>query len=247
MWRCINISCEAQVVERIIHFASKDAMDIRSLGEANIRRFYTEGLLKDIPGIYRLDFGRIAGLEGFGAKSVENLRSAIETSKTQPLHRLIYALGIRYVGETTAKNLAHAVEHLTEYRHYSMEQLQQLEDVGIKVADSIHRFFHDPHNIRMLEELEELGVSLVNIRKQEQAGGILEGQSFLFTGTLSQLKRSEAEALVEQHGGRILSGVSSKLNYLVVGDDAGSKLEKAKKITSIRILSEEDFIKMLPV
>ncbi len=247
VWRCINISCEAQVVERIIHFASKDAMDIRSLGEANIRRFYTAGLLKDIPGIYQLDFEQVARLEGFGAKSVENLRSAIEASKTQPLHRLIYALGIRYVGETTAKNLAHAVEDLTEFRHYSLEQLQQLEDVGVKVADSIHRFFHDPHNIRMLEALEQQGVSLVNTRKQEQAGGILEGQSFLFTGTLSKLKRSEAEALVEQHGGRILSGVSSKLNYLVVGDDAGSKLEKAKKITTIRILSEEDFIKMLPV
>jgi DNA ligase (NAD+) len=247
VWRCINMGCEAQVVERIIHFASKDAMDIRSLGEANIRRLYTEGLLKDVPGIYRLNFQKISGMEGFGAKSVENLRSAIEASKAQPLHRLIYALGIRYVGETTAKTLAQAVERLTDFRHYSIEQLQQLEDVGIKVAGSIHRFFQDPQNLQMLEELEILGVSLLNIHKREQAGGMLEGQHFLFTGTLNKLKRSEAEALVEQHGGRILSGVSSKLNYLVVGEDAGSKLEKAKKIASIRILSEEDFIKMLPV
>ncbi len=247
VWRCINLQCEAQVVERIIHFASKDAMDIRTLGEANIRRFYAAGLLHDIPGIYRLDFDAIGRLEGFGPRSVENLKAAIEASRTQPLHRLIYGLGIRYVGETTAKTLAQAVEHLTDFRHFSMEQLQQLEDVGVKVADSIHRFFHDAGNIALLEALEKEGVSLRNAHPQQPGGGILEGQTFLFTGTLSRLKRHDAEALVEQNGGRILSGVSSKLNCLVVGEDAGSKLEKARKIGSIKILTEEDFIKLLGV
>ncbi len=245
VWRCTNINCEAQVVERIIHFVSKDAMDIRSFGEANVRKFYAMGLIKDVPGIYELKAEMLANLEGFGAKSVTNLLAAIESSKQQPLHRVIYGLGIRYVGETTAKTLAAAVSHLTDFAHYTEEQLQQLEDVGIKVAKSIHAFFSDAENIKLIQKLEELGVQLHTEKKEVASDGSLSGQTFLFTGTLNQMKRSDAEALVEQHGGKILSGVSSKLNYLVVGEDAGSKQEKAKKITSIKIISEEEFIKML--
>jgi len=246
VWRCVNINCEAQVVERIIHFVSKDAMDIKSFGDANVRKFYTEGLLKDVPGIYTLDFAAISKMEGFGKKSIDNLQAAIEASKSQPLHRLIYGLGIRYVGETTAKTLANAAEHVLSFKDYSEEQLQQMEDVGIKVASSIYRFFHDGANLQMLEKLGALGVSLVNQKKKLAENDQLAGQTFLFTGTLNQLKRSEAEELVEKNGGKIVSGVSSKLNYLVVGEDAGSKFEKAKKITSIKIISEEDFIKLLP-
>jgi DNA ligase (NAD+) len=247
VWRCININCEAQVVERIIHFVSKDAMDIKSFGEANVRKFYTEQLLKDVPGIYQLDFDTICKMEGFGKKSIDNLQAAIEASKLQPLHRLIYALGIRYVGETTAKTLANTVEHILDFKNFTEEQLRQMEDVGIKVADSIYRFFKDDANIKMIEKLGQLGVSLINQKKQVAENDSLLGQTFLFTGTLNQLKRSDAEALVEKNGGKIVSGVSSKLNYLVVGEDAGSKLEKAKKITSVKIITEEDFIKMLPV
>jgi DNA ligase (NAD+) len=246
VWRCININCEAQVVERIIHFVSKDAMDIKSFGEANVRKFYDMGLLKDVPGIYTLNFDAIGKLDGFGKKSLENLQAAISISKTQPLHRLIYGLGIRYVGENTAKTLANAVDHLMAFKDFSEEQLQHLEDVGIKVAGSIHRFFHDSENLRLLRELEALGISLKNQKKQVALNNTLAGQTFLFTGTLAQLKRSDAEAMVEENGGKIVSGVSSKLNYLVVGDDAGSKLEKAKKIQTIKIISEEDFIKMMP-
>lgn len=246
VWRCVNIDCKAQVVERIIHFVSKDAMDIKNLGEANVRKFYDLGLLKDIPGIYKLDFSEISKLEGFGKKSIDNLETAIEHSKSQPLHRLIYGLGIRYCGETTAKTLANAVTHLLDFKDYSEERLQQLDDVGVKVAGAIYRFFHDPANLQMLERLEVLGISLKNQKKQANANDSLSGQTFLFTGSLSQLKRSDAEEMVESHGGKIVSGVSSKLNYLVVGEDAGSKLEKAKKIQSIRIINEEDFIKMLP-
>ena len=246
VWRCININCKAQVVERIIHFVSKDAMDIKSFGEANVRKFYAEGLLKDVPGIYTLNFESIAKMEGFGKKSIDNLQAAIEASKGQPLHRLIYALGIRYVGETTAKTLANHVHHVMDFKDYREEQLQQMEDVGIKVANSIYRFFHDQANLQMLDRLEQLGVSLVNQKRKVAESDQLAGQTFLFTGTLNQLKRGDAEALVEKNGGKIVSGVSSKLNYLVVGEDAGSKLEKAKKITSIKIISEEDFIKLLP-
>jgi DNA ligase (NAD+) len=127
VWRCVNINCEAQVVERIIHFVSKDAMDIKSFGEANVRKFYAEALLKDVPGVYQLNFEAVAKREGFGKKSIDNLQTAIEHSKTQPLHRLIYGLGIRYVGETTAKTLANAVHHLLDFTNFSEEQLLQLE------------------------------------------------------------------------------------------------------------------------
>lgn len=247
VWRCTNINCEAQVVERIIHYTSKDAMDLRGLGEANIRKFHELGYLKDIPGIYQLPFEKIRSMEGYGEKSIANLQEAIEKSKTQPLHRLIYALGIRYVGETTAKTLAQSVSHLLDFRDMGIEQLMDLEDVGIKVAESIHQFFHNDDNIGMLKRLEEAGVSMHGHKGKAQKDGNLSGQTFLFTGTLNRLKRSEAEAMVEENGGKILGGVSSKLNYLVVGEDAGSKLEKAKKIGTIRIITEEEFIGMVRV
>ncbi|MBE2231206.1 MAG: NAD-dependent DNA ligase LigA [Chitinophagaceae bacterium] len=245
VWRCTNIECPAQVVERIIHFVSKDAMDIRGFGEANVRKFYEMGLLKDIPSVYTLDFDKLTGLEGFGQKSIDNLRKAIEGSRKQPLHRLIYALGIRFVGETTAKTLAHAVNHLLDFREFSLEQLQQLEDVGPKVGGSIFQFFSNPDNIQMLAELEKAGLPFRNEKKDLSGTGSLAGQTFLFTGTLPTLKRSEAEAMAEEMGGQILSGVSAKLNYLVVGEDAGSKLEKAKKINTVRIITEEEFLQLL--
>jgi DNA ligase (NAD+) len=245
VWRCVNINCEAQVVERIIHFASKDAMDIRSFGDANVRKFFELGYLKNIPGIYMLPYDKIMELEGFGEKSVGNLQSAIETSRHQPLHRLIFGLGIRYVGETTAKILATAVGHLSEFAAYSAEDLQNLEDVGPKVGNSVYEFFHNPDNVQLLEKLESLGLNLKSNKSAPVAGGNLDGQTFLFTGTLLRLKRSEAEEMVENSGGKLLGGVSSKLNYLVVGDDAGSKLEKAKKIPSIRILTEDEFLTMV--
>ena len=244
VWRCVNINCEAQVVERIIHFTNKDAMDIRGLGEANIRKFYDLGFLADVPGIYHLPFDKIRELEGFGEKSLTNLETAINASKTQPLHRLVFALGIRYVGETTAKVLANSVHYLPDLKSYSVEDLQNLEDIGPKVAGSIYQFFHNKDNLHMLEELEKAGVNLKSSKSRTTSGGNLAGQTFLFTGTLAKLKRSEAEGIVEQQGGTIVSGVSSKLHYLVVGEDAGSKLEKAKKITSIRILTEEEFLQL---
>jgi DNA ligase (NAD+) len=245
VWRCVNITCPAQVVERIIHFASKDAMDIRSFGDANVRKFYEMGFLTDIPGIYRLPYDKIRELEGFGEKSVSNLQAAVEASLQQPLHRLIFGLGIRYVGETTAKILAATVSHLTDLAGYSVEDLQALEDVGPKVATSVYQFFHNPDNLHLVKELESLGVSLKSGKSKAAAGGNLNGQTFLFTGTLNRLKRSDAEEAVEKNGGKLLSGVSSKLNYLVVGEDAGSKLEKAKKIPAIHILTEDEFITLI--
>lgn len=248
VWRCINIECPAQVVERMIHFVSKDAMDIKSFGEANVRKFYELGLLKDIPGIYTLDFDEIGKLEGFGKKSIDNLKAAIEASKQQPLHRVIYALGIRYVGETTAKTVANAIHDVFELEGKTEEDLKQMEDIGVKVAQSIYTFFQNKENIKMLERLKELGLQMQNLKRSSASStekNTLHDQTFLFTGTMLKLKRSEAEEIVEKHGGKLVSGVSSKLNYLVVGEDAGSKLEKAKKINTVKIITEDEFIEMV--
>ncbi|MFZ9220595.1 MAG: NAD-dependent DNA ligase LigA [Sediminibacterium sp.] len=244
VWRCNNPACTAQIVERMIHFVSKDAMDIKSFGDANIRKFYELGLLKNIPQIYQLDFAQIGQLEGFGKKSVDNLKAAIEVSKQQPLYRLIYALGIRYVGETTAKTIASQIHHILDLVTLTEEQLQSFEDVGVKVAKSIRHYFAEEKNITLIKELEALGLNMIQTNATAVDGN-LSGLNFLFTGTLTQLKRSEAEAMVEARGGHILSGVSSKLNYLVVGEDAGSKLEKAKKIASIKIISEAEFVELV--
>ena len=244
-WRCNNINCEAQVLERMFHFTSKDAMDIRGFGEANIRKFFELKFLKNIPGIYELPYEQIGKLEGFGQKSIDNLKSSVEKSKHQPLHRLIYALGIRYVGETTAKTLARAVTHIFDFTKFSLETLQELEDIGPKVAGSVYQFFENDDNIAMLEKLGNAGVNLTSKKDSSAGDSLLNGQTFLFTGTLPTIKRSEAEELVELHGGKLLGTVSSKLNYLVVGEDAGSKLEKAKKIGSIKIIDESEFLAII--
>lgn len=245
VWRCTNFDCPEQVVGRIIHFVSKDAMDIRSMGEQNVIKFYEKGWLTSIPDVYRLPYDEIEKMEGYGKKSVDKLKEAIEKSKQQPLHRLVYGLGIRYVGETTAKILANRVNHLLDYKDMSVEELQTLEDVGPKVAGSIYAFFRNPASVQALHELEEIGLALKNEKKEMAVSGNLAGQTFLFTGTLNKLKRSEAEELVEQNGGKILGSVSSKLNYLVVGEDAGSKLEKAKKINTVKVISEDEFLGMV--
>lgn len=245
-WRCININCPVQVVERMMHFASKDAMDIRSLGAANVQKFYELGLMPDIPGIYHIDWGKVKGLEGFGEKSVSNLKQAIEQSKQQPLNRVIFGLGIRHVGETTAKTLASAVSHISDLYEWNVEKLSTLQDIGPKVATSVVDFFASKENREIIEKLEKAGVNLANEHKGErQTSGELAGKTFLFTGTLSHFKRSDAETIVEEKGGSILGGVSTKLNYLVVGEDAGSKLEKAKKLGTVNILTEQEFLKLV--
>ena len=244
VWRCISPLCKAQIVERIIHFVSKDAMDIKSFGEANIRKFYEIGILPNVPAVYTLDFEKVTQLEGFGKKSIDNLQAAIANSKNQPLYRLIYGLGIRFVGETTAKTVASQIQHILDLTNLTEEQLQSFEDVGVKVAKSIYAYFHEENNIAMIRQLESLGLNMIQTNTTAIDGN-LAGLNFLFTGTLKQLKRTEAEAMVESKGGHILGGVSSKLNYLVVGEDAGSKLEKAKKIASIKVISEIDFIELI--
>src|SRR5690606_22504423 len=169
-----------------------------------------------------------------------------ENSKQQPLHRVIFGLGIRHVGETMAKTLARSISHIKELYGWDEEKLITLEDVGPKVAVSIVDFFALPENRHMMDVLEQKGVRLNQTPSDPSSNeGIFADKTFLFTGSLSRFKRSDAEAMVEAQGGKILSGVSSKLHYLVVGADAGSKLEKAKKLGTVHILSEEDFLKLI--
>jgi len=244
VWRCVNINCEAQVVERIMHFVSKDAMDIKTFGAANVKRFYEEKIITDIPSIYSIEFNKVSKLEGFKQKSIDNLKTAIESSKKQNLNRLIYGLGIRYVGETTAKTLSKSVDTIFDLKNFSVEDLQQLKDIGTKVAESVFDFFHNEDNIKILESLAGKGLN-INGDKTEPVSGKLSGATFLFTGTLPTLKRSAAEKLAEDNGGKLLSSVSANLNYLVAGESAGSKLEKARKIKSVKIISEEDFLNLI--
>jgi DNA ligase (NAD+) len=252
VWRCINADCPAQIEEKLIHFVSKDAMDIDGLGRDIVIRFKNENIISHIPDIYKIvedsdneKLQKIRSLQGWKEKSVNNLIEGITKSKTNPLWRLINGLGIRHVGVTTAKYLATQVKHLNEYNNWSLDLLMQLEDVGPKVAASIHEFFSNQHNIELIEELERLGVNVRNDASQQHVSDKLSGKTFLFTGTLSKFTRDEAKELVEKNGGKLLSGVSANLNYLVAGAEAGSKLAKAQKIPSISIINEDDFLRMI--
>jgi len=243
-WRCINPDCPAQIEERLIHFVSVNAMDIQGLGQEIIRTFLREGIIRTISDIYQLDYDKILALEGFKTKSVQNLKQSIEASKENESWRLLTGLGIRHVGSTTAKMLAREVELLTDFSGWSLDQFMELKDIGPKVASSLADFFHDEDNIALIQSLADLGV---NIRKTEVrlASEKLVGKTFLFTGTLPSISRDEGKALVEANGGKVLSSVSSNLNYLVAGEKAGSKLTKAEKIATIEIIDEATFLQMI--
>lgn len=244
VWRCINPDCPAQIEERLIHFASVNAMDIQGLGQEIIKTFLREGILTSITDIYQLDTEKILQLEGFKERSVQNLTNSIERSKSNESWRLLTALGIRHVGVTTSKTLAKEVELLTDYQGWSLEQFQELKDVGPIVANSLFEFFNDSQNIELIQQLAEKGV---NIKKTEVVldSDKLVGKTFLFTGTMPTLSRDEGKVLVEKHGGKVLSGVSKKLDYLVAGEKAGSKLTRAEKIETIQIIDESEFLELI--
>ncbi|NNC94724.1 MAG: NAD-dependent DNA ligase LigA [Chitinophagales bacterium] len=243
-WRCVNIDCPAQTEERLIHFVSKGAMNIDGLGKDIIRRFYKEEIIKHIPDLYRLNYDQILQLEGWKQKSVENLRSGIEKSKENETWRLLVGLGIRHVGSTTAKMLSKHVRNIKEFSKWDIEALTALEDIGPIVAESLYDFFRNDSNLKLLDELEELGVNMER-KETMNVGNLLQGKSFLFTGSMQKLTRDRAKELVEQNGGKILSSVSKNLNFLVVGEKAGSKLTKAQGIETIEIIDEDSFLKMI--
>lgn len=246
-WRCINYNCPAQAYLRIVHYVSKDAMDISGFGKAIIERFMAEGWVKTIPDIYRIPFEEVRGLEGFGERSAQKLAASIEESKDRLPYRLIYGLGIRHVGETTARKLAEVVSCIDELESWDLEKLSTIEDIGPIVAQSIYDFFHEKSNIQMLHELKELGVQTCRKEDAERntGDGALSGLTFLFTGSLTQFTRSEAKEMVEKEGGQVAGSLSSKVNYLVVGDDPGSKVDKAKKLATVKIINEDEFLGMI--
>ncbi len=246
VWRCDNVDCPAQTEERAIHFVSKDAMDIDGCGRETVIEFIQRGYIKAIEDLYRLPYGDILGLEGWKEKSVANLREGIEDSKNRPLWRLLNALGIRHVGVTTSKDLSQHIQTIFDLAEMSVEDLTNIEGIGPKVAQSIFDFFQNKSNIHLLHELKRFGVNTENRPEDARTkNNKLEGRTFLFTGSLQQFTRDRAKQLVEENGGKLLSGVTANLNYLVVGEDAGSKLAKAKKIPSITVLTEEEFLKMI--
>ena len=246
IWRCENAECPAQSMERIIHFVQKDAMDIDGLGRQIVSEFIERGFLQTPADIYRLPYGEIRKLEGWGDKSVQNLEDNVALSKQRPLWRLLNALGIRLVGVSTAKDISSHIRHLLDLTEKTGEELMQIEGIGPKVASSIEGFFQQKGNIHLLHELQALGLNMEN-RPEDQMtrSQKLQGKTFLFTGTLQQFSRDRAKQLVEENGGRLLSGVSGQLQYLVAGENAGSKLTKARQISSIQILTEEEFLRMI--
>lgn len=244
VWRCVNAECPAQAEERLIHFVSKQAMDIDGLGRDIIKRFRAEGLLSDIEHLYSIDLDAILALDGWKERSVDNLRAGIEASKERPLWRLIVGLGIRHVGSQTAKMLERQVDHLRDFIEWDAARFAALDDVGPTVAESLVEFFRNDANRRLIDALDAAGLNLQGPERPE-GDQPLAGRSFVFTGSLTRFTRDEAKQRVEALGARTLSGVSKKLDYLVAGEKAGSKLTKAQGIETITILSEDDFLALL--
>lgn len=242
VYRCQNLNCPAKLKESIRHFAARGAMDIEGLGERTIDQLLDKKLIGDVADLYSLDKSELLQCERMGDKSAENLLAAIALSRTRPLSQFIYALGIRHVGEHVSKLLARRFGSLHALAQASEEELLAIHEIGPQVAESVRAFFSDPHNLKTLERLQEYGVA-----PEEQAGQkseTLKGKTFVFTGTLTRMARKEAEELVEQHGGRAAGSVSRKTSYVVAGEEAGSKLDKARQL-GIPILSEDAFWQMM--
>ncbi|MBW6514717.1 MAG: NAD-dependent DNA ligase LigA [Candidatus Syntrophosphaera sp.] len=240
---CPNAGCPAQLQRRLEHFASRDAMDISGLGESLIARLLETGLIEGIADIYTLDFAKVAALDRLGSKSAQNLKNAIEASKDRNFDRVLFALGIRFVGSITARNLAEYYGSIDALLGTDEETLVQVKEVGAKIATAIKAYFRIPANLELIGKLRSLGVNFT--QRSKQSSNVLEGKTFLLTGALPNYSRKEMEDLIQSHGGRIVSGVSPALNYLIVGDKAGSKLEKARKLPSIAILDEAGVLAML--
>jgi DNA ligase (NAD+) len=241
--RCINPSCPARLRESIIHFASRRAMNIEGLGEAWVDQLLAQGLIKQIPDLYHLKYEQLIKLERMGPKSARNLLQQIEESKKRELWRLIFALGIRHVGEKMAQSLARKFKDLERLAEATEEELMTVEDVGPKVAQSIVFFFKQPENRELIKKLKAAGL---NFKEKEEAAGPrpLDGLTFVLTGTLSSMTREEAKEKIEKLGGTVSSSVSKKTDYLVVGEEPGSKLEKAREL-GVKTLSEKEFLKLI--
>lgn len=240
--RCINIACPAQVQKNIGHFASRGAMDIEGLGPKVVALLIESGLVKDFHDLYHLKPGDLEPLERMGRKSTENLVAGIEKSKSRPLDRLYFAVGIRHVGSRSAEILADRYPSVEELKNAGVDELQRIDEIGPVVAKSIHDFFREPRNVRVLEELARAGVRMEGERKAARPQP-LAGKTFVFTGALS-MPRSEAEKMVKDLGAKASSSVSKKTDYVVAGGEPGSKYDNAVKL-GVKVLTEEEFIRLV--
>lgn len=243
-YRCTGISCPAQRLRNIIHFVSRTAMDIDGLGPSNIEKLVENNLINDACDLYYLDYEKASELRGFGTKWAENLKKSIEKSKTNPLYRLIFGLGIRHIGEKAAKNIAAKYKTIDDLMIADPEDMAKIEDVGAIMAESVAEFMKQPQNIDFIYRLKLAGVNCVDDSENDTLDNRFEGKTFVLTGTLTQYTRPEASKIIESYGGKTSSSVSKKTDFVLAGTEAGSKLDKAISL-GVTIISESDFEEMI--
>jgi len=241
--RCPNWECPDQIIRRIEHFVSRGAMDIEGLGSAAVELFVKQKLITNITDIYNIKKEDLVDLERMGEKSAQNLVSGIESSKLQPLYRLIFALGIPFIGVTAARQLSSAFNSLDRFAQADFESLIALDGIGDKMAESIIIFFDDSHNLQTIEQLESAGLNTREEKVEETTAQPLNGFTFVLTGTLPNLSRDEAAEIIRSNGGSVTSSVSSKTDYVLAGEKAGSKLKKAQDL-NINIINEQDLYEL---
>jgi DNA ligase (NAD+) len=240
--RCVNADCPAKLRETILHFASRGVMNIEGMGDALVNQLTDRGLVKHVADIYRLTKADLLSLERMGEKSAQNILDEIEASKKLPLERVIFGLGIRMVGERTAQFLAEHFGSMDGLMNATEAELQQVNEVGPRIAQSLVEFFQEAKNRALLRELQERGLKLTGVRKQR--GTLLSGKTFVITGTLAHYSREEAKKLLEDAGGKVTGSVSKKTDYVLAGAEAGSKLDKAKEL-DVSVIDEKGMEKLL--
>jgi len=241
-----DLHCPPQVVGRMIHYVSRKALNIENLGSETIEQLYREKLVENPADFYALTKEQLLPLERMAEKSANNIIESIEKSKEIPFEKVLFGIGIKHVGETVAKKLVKNFNTIEDLKKATLEELVQVEDIGEKIAESIKEFFENPENLLVINRLKEYGVQLKKADNFEaKDSNILAEKTFLFTGKLSLFTREAAEEMVEKNGGKNISAVSKNLNYLVVGEKAGSKLKKAQAIESISILDEQEFLELI--
>ena len=241
--RCTNTDCPAQLLRHLIHFVSRDAMDIDGLGPALLEQLQNAGMIKTFTDLYKLKASAVAQLDRMGEKSAENLIKAIDASKSAEIYRLVYALGIRHIGEKAAKLLCEHFLSIDKLFEASVEEIAAIDGYGEIMAQSVYDYFHLEGTARLIAELKELGLEMKPLATKVKEGVFL-GKTFVLTGTLPTMSRKEASLLIEQNGGKTSSSVSKKTDYVLAGKDAGSKLTKAQSL-GVSIISEEEFLSMI--
>jgi len=241
-YRCVNANCPAKLRETILHFASRHVMNIEGMGDALVNQLTDRGMVKNVADIYKLTRKDLLELERMGEKSAQNVLDEIEASRRLPLERVIFGLGIRFVGERTAQFLAEHFGSLSALMNASEEELQEVAEVGPRIAQSIVEFFREPKNRELVERLRHAGLTFSG--KKKERGTKLAGKTFVLTGTLARYSRDQAKKKIEDAGGRVSGSVSKKTDYVVAGSEAGSKLDKAREL-GVAVIGEREMEELL--